>query len=327
MRIKSRLMAAVLVVLFVATGVKAQEDVSDFLELGVVDAKIIAEAYLKPYGEMLGRTLNGGWYNSADVHKVAGFDFTVGVNMAMVPASGKRFDVAALLPKLSQSYGFKDPSVHIAPTAAGDMRTRPVLTYGGQDILTLPNGSGFDKFPMPIVQLGVGLPFHSEVALRFIPGFNIGDAGKIQMFGFALKHSVKEYLPFIKRVPFLSTTVMMGYTSLGSELNVDYEPRTNQELHIDSKGFTTRLLIGANLPVIAFYTGIGYGSTNSDFALKGDYEINGVGIYNPFTIGYTNTGFDANAGIRLRLGILAIHGDYSIGDYPMATVGVGLSFR
>lgn len=327
MKIKSKVMVGVLVALFVTTGVKAQEDVSDFLELGLGDAKILTEAYLQPYGEMLGRTLNGGWYNSADVHKVAGFDFTLGVNMAMVPNSGKRFDVAALLPKLSQSYGLKDQEVHMAPTAAGDMRTRPVLTYQGEDLLTLPNGSGFDKFPMPVVQLGVGLPFHSEVALRFIPGFEIGDAGKIQMFGFALKHSVKEYIPFIKRVPFLNTSLMLGYTSFGSELGVDYEPRTNQELHIDSKAFTTRLLIGANFPVIAFYTGVGYGSTNSDFALKGDYEIKGVNVNNPFTIGYKNTGFDANAGIRLRLGILAIHGDYSIGDYPMVTAGVGLSFR
>lgn len=323
MRFKSKFLIGILSGQLFMTGVAAQENVSEFLELGLGDAKILTEAYLKPYGDMLGRTLNGGWYNSADVHKVAGFDFTLGVNMAMVPASGKRFDVAALLPKMSGNYDLKDPLVHMAPTAAGEMRTRPVLTYGGEDFLTLPNGSGFNKFPMPVVQLGVGLPFHSELVLRFVPGFDIGNAGKIQMFGFAAKHSVKEYIPFIKRVPFLSTTVMVAYTNFGSELGVVWEQRTDQELHIDSKGVTSRLLIGANLPVVAIYAGAGYGSTNSDFALKGNYN----GLINPFVIGYHNRGFDVNAGLRLRLGILAIHGDYSIGDYPMVTAGVGLNFR
>lgn len=323
MIIMKRFVGVLILFLLIITSVDGQKNIPAFLELGKHDAKILTEVYLRPYGDMLGKTLNGGWYNSADVHKVAGFNFTVGVNMAMVPASGSNFDVAALLPKMENNWGLKDGN-HIAPTVAGNMRTRPTLTLEGEDVLTLPNGSGFDKFPMPIVQFGVGLPFRTEISARFVPGFEIPDAGKIKMLGFSVKHSVKEYIPGVKRVPFLSTSLMVGYTNFGSELGVAYVPRTNQELHIDASGFTTRLLAGINLPVIAVYTGFGYGSTTSDFALKGDYE--GIG-YNPLKVSYKTSGFDANAGLRLRFGIIAIHGDYTIGDYPMATVGIGLSFR
>ncbi len=304
-----------------------QKNVSEFLDLGVKDATIISKAYLKPYGDILGKTLNGGWYNSADVHKVAGFNFTVGINLGLAPASASTFDVAALLPQMESAWGLKNPDINIAPTVAGEMRTRPVLTLGGADVLTLPNGSGFDKFPMPVIQLGVGLPLKTEISARFVPMLSIPDAGKVRMLGFGLKHSVKEYIPVVKRVPFLSTSVMFGYTNFDSDINIVYNAGTNQSLKIDATGFTSRLLIGANFPFIAIYTGVGYGTTTSDFALKGDYMVNSVNFYNPISIGYKTTGFDANAGLRLRMGIIALHGDYTFGEYNMATVGIGISFR
>lgn len=309
------------------SGVYGQKNVSDFLEIGVADAKILTDAYLNPFGEMLGKTLNGGWYNSADVHKVAGFNFTIGVNMAMVPGSAKNFDVAKLLPQMAESWTLKDENVHLAPTVSGNMRTRPVLRLAGEDVLTLPNGGGFDKFPMPMVQFGVGLPFHTEISGRFVPGFEASDAGKVSLYGFSIKHSIKEYIPVLNRIPFLSTSLMFGYTSLDSKVSVAYQPRTNQSLNVSASGFTSRLLVGVNIPILAVYTGIGYGSTSSDFALRGDYMINGVNFYNPLSVGYKTSGFDANAGLRLRFGLFAIHGDYTFGDYPMATLGLGLSFR
>lgn len=320
------LLVLMLLSLFLS-GAKAQKEVSDFLNAGIHDATILTDAYLRPYGEMLGKTLNGGWYNSADVHKVGGFDFTVGVNMVMAPGSAKKFDVTPLLSKMEGGWALKDVNIHIAPTAAGDMGTRPVLTLGGEDVLDLPNGSSFDKFPMPVIQIGVGLPYHTELSARFIPAFDFSDAGKVQLFGFAVKHSIKKYIPVIKRVPFFNSSLMVGYTNFGSELGVAYNGGTNQKLNIDASGFTTRLLIGANFPIIALYTGVGYGTTSSDFALKGDYLISGNDVYNPLSVGYETSGFDANAGFRLRFGIIALHGDYSIGDYSMVSVGIGLSFR
>ncbi|HLW07017.1 MAG TPA: DUF6588 family protein, partial [Marinilabiliaceae bacterium] len=260
-----------------------------------------------------------------------GFDLTFGVNMAMTPTSMETFDVEPLLVKMDNRWRLEDNSLHIAPTVAGEMdaNQRPVLIRNipipGETLkFAMPNGSGFGKLPMPIAQLSVGLPFHTDVSLRFVPTIKVGDAGKIGLYGFAAKHSIKEYLPFISHLPALQTAVMMGYTNLSAEIDVDYMNGTDQKLEINSGGFTTRFLVGVNIPVLSVYTGLGYGNTSSDFDLMGNYE--GIGD-NPISLTYKNTGFDFNAGLRLKLGFLAIHGDYTFGEYSMLTAGVGINIR
>src|SRR5690554_2561642 len=327
---KLKMLSSLLLVflLLLPVGLKAQKQVTDFLEMGVEDARIVSEAYLQPYGEMLGKSLNGGWYNSAGVHRIGGFDLTFGVNMAMVPDVGKTFDVAALLPKMSPGWSLEDPNLYMAPTAAGSMpeALRPGLRYQGEPVLTLPDGSGFDKLPAPMVQAAVGLPWDTEVAVRFIPSTSLGDAGKVNLYGFGVKHSLKQYIPFLKRMPMLQSSVMLGYTRLGSEVDVSFEGGSDQQLlDITSGAFTSRLLVGLNMRILALYTGVGYGTTNSDFALKGDF---GPGLgQDPFTLGYTTNGVDFNAGLRLRFGFFALHGDYTFGDYSMLSAGVGINIR
>ena len=319
----------VVVMLLLPVGLKAQKQVTDFLEMGVEDARIVSEAYLRPYGEMLGKSLNGGWYNSAAVHRIGGFDLTFGVNMAMVPDVGKTFDVTALLPQMSAGWSLEDPNLNMAPTVAGSLPEglRPRLQYEGNYVLTLPDGSGFDKLPAPMVQAAVGLPWHTEVAVRFIPSTSLGDAGKVNLYGFGVKHSLKEYIPFLKRMPMLQSSLMLGYTRMGAEVDVRAYGGggSDQQLEISSGAFTSRLLVGLNMPILALYTGVGYGTTNSDFALKGDY---GPGLgQDPFTLSYATNGVDFNAGLRLRFGFFAIHGDYTFGDYSMLSAGVGINIR
>lgn len=326
---KLKMLSSLLLVflLLLPVGLKAQKQVTDFLEMGVEDARIVSEAYLQPYGEMLGKSLNGGWYNSAGVHRIGGFDLTFGVNMAMVPDVGKTFDVSALLPQMSAEWSLEDPNLYMAPTAAGSMpeALRPGLRYQGEPVLTLPNGSGFDKLPAPMVQAAVGLPWDTEVVLRFIPSTSLGDAGKVKLYGFGVKHSLKQYIPFLKRMPMLQSSLMLGYTRLGSDVGVSYAGGSDQQLEITSGAFTSRLLVGLNMPILALYTGVGYGTTNSDFALKGDF---GPALgQDPFTLGYTTNGVDFNAGLRLRFGFFAIHGDYTFGDYSMLSAGVGINIR
>ncbi len=317
----------IVIAVFLLAGVnmQGQKSVTEFLEMGVNDAKIMSEAYLRPYGEMLGKSLNGGWYNSAGVHKLGGFDITFGINMAMVPAAGKSFDVNAL--GLSSGLQAENPSLTIAPTIAGEMpeSLRPRMELDGNYVLTMPDGTGFDKLPAPMAQVAVGLPFHSEVSIRFIPSTSLGNAGKVNLYGFGVKHSIKEYIPFLKRAPFWRSSVMVGYTKMGSDLGVAaYGNGSDQSLEISSNAFTTRLLVGANFPFLAVYTGMGYGSSSSDFALKGDFGPAGT---DPFTLGYTTSGFDFNAGLRLRFGFIALHGDYTFGDYSMVSAGIGINFR
>lgn len=314
-------------ILLSTLGMKGQNSVTTFLDLDE-HAKMMAFEYLRPYGEMLGSTLNGGWYSSARVHQLGGFSLLVGVNMAMAPTSAKSFDVSPLIGRMGPGWSLGNATNRLAPSIAGEMALaqRPVIRNNGVNVITMPDGTGFDIFPMPIIQASVGLPFNTEISLRFVPELSVGDAGRVNLYGGAIKHSLKDYLPGIKRVPFLQSSVMVGYTHFGSEMSVlanPLFPGGGQKLEINSGALTTRLLFGINIPVLAVYTGIGYSTTNSDFGLKGNFGS----LTDPFTLEYQNQGFDFNAGLRLRMGLFTIYGDYTLGDYAMATFGAGLSFR
>jgi hypothetical protein len=323
---------SLVVVAFVAIGTTmsfGQKDVTEFLEIGKADAKILSEAYLRPYGEMLGRSLNGNWYNSASVHKVGGFNITLGINLVMVPDSRKSFDMNPLLAKMQGSYTLQNENNNIAPTIAGKQSARPVLEWdddGSPVSLPMPDGTGYDKIPLPMAQVSVGLPFRTEVSLRFVPTISASESGKVNLLGFGVKHDLKEYIPFIKRLPALQSSVMVGYTKFNGEVAVSqFEGGSGQLLDINSGAFTSRLLVGVNIPFLAVYTGLGYGTATSDFDLKGDFG-NEIGK-DPLSLSYKTSGFDFNAGLRLRFGIIALHGDYTFGEYSMATAGIGISFR
>ncbi|MEJ0033088.1 MAG: DUF6588 family protein [Bacteroidota bacterium] len=47
----------------------------------------------------------------------------------------------------------------------------------------------------------------------------------------------------------------------------------------------------------------------------------------PFSLSATANGARATGGLRLKLGPLTFHGDYTLAKYKAASVGVGLSVR
>jgi hypothetical protein len=329
--LKRTLMVVVAGSLSIAT--MAQEPLRDFFQAGKANAEVLTKSYLRPYGEMLGTSLNAGWYNTAKVHKLGGFDLTFSVMNSVAPSSAKTFD--------ANNIGLSNVSVSgdgIAPTVAGEMDSRPSISPVGGDSegvqFVLPNGSGNDKLPLPMLQAAVGLPFNTEVMARVVPKMKFGDAGEVSVLGFGVKHSLKDYIPFVKRVPFLQLSLLAGYTSFDSSTDIPGTPQvevTDGALDISSGAFTSRLLVGANFPLIAIYTGVGYGSANSDFSVNGQYDVN-VESYqktftDPFTLGYKTSGIDFNAGLRLRLGFLALHADYTVADYSVLTAGVGINIR
>ncbi len=312
-----------------------QEPLREFFQGGVDDARILSKTYLKPYGEMLGTSLNAGWYNSAKVHGLGGFDVTFSVMNSVAPSSAQSFDVNTL-----GLQNFDVQSSAISPTVAGEMpaESRPFLTanpngdYPTNEGFRMPNGSGNDKLPLPMLQAAIGLPFKTEVMARVVPKMKFGDAGEVSVLGFGVKHSLKKYIPFVKRVPFLQLSMLAGYTSFNSSTAIPGTEQitvTDGALDISSGAFTSRLLVGANFPVLAIYSGVGYGSTNSDFAVNGQYAVESLQetITDPFTLGYKTTGIDFNAGLRIRLGFLALHADYTVGDYSVLTAGVGINIR
>lgn len=308
----------------------AQKQVSEFLNLGLNDANKIAGAYLKPYGEMLGVNLNSGWYTSAKVHKIGGFDITFSASFTTVPDVGKTYDISKL--NLT-SWSPSNANNIIAPTMSSSMDDIPSLVNNSNSNLTLdlPNGSKKASYMLsPMIQAGIGLPYHTEIMGRFMPKATNRDYGMLQLWGIGIKHSIKDYIPVFKRLPALQLSILGGYTNFSGNLSLPQNNVFNDgDLSIGTTAITSRLLIGANLPAVAFYAGLGYGSTKSNFDVSGNYsgEIGGAQEGKLLALEYKTSGFDMNVGMRVRIGIIGIHADYTVGDYSIVTAGIGINFR
>jgi hypothetical protein len=335
---KMRFFVVVLFLCCIQGAVVAQKNVVDFLNSNIHDAQKLTQAYLRPYGEMLGVNLNSGWYTSAGVHKLGGFDFTILATYSMTPNSGKSFDVS----KMDFQYMELANANHKAPTMAGKMATDQLPSlkpkgYAGTDRnIVLPNGSGYDAMPSPMIQAAVGLPFKTEIMGRYVPQLDYGEIGKLDLMGLGLKHNIDQHIPLLKRIPFFKMSVLGAYTQMNGNLGLAQAGMSGQALDISTNAYTGRLLMGFNFPVVALYTGVGYGSAKTSFGLKGNYEVVGADpadpyatstVANPFAFDYVVNGVDFNAGVRLRLGIIALHADYTVGAYSAITAGIGLSFR
>lgn len=309
-----------------STFVFGQGQIVDFLKAGKADANTLSKAYLTPYGEMLGVNLNSGWYNSAKVHKIGGFDITLSASYTTAPNSKKSFDPQNLPLEVLQQ---DEPGM--APTMAGSDKQSMGFHFKDdptQSTVMTVEGSNADAFISPMIQAAVGLPFHTEIMGRFMPQTSYGDFGKAGLWGLGVKHEIKEYIPFVKRVPFLEASVLAAYTDFSAELGVNEAGIGTGELATSAGAFTSRLLVGVNVPVISFYTGLGYGTTTSNFDLKGTFEAGDDGtLDDPIALEYKTSGFDFNAGMRLRFAIFSIHADYSVGEYSVITAGVGINFR
>lgn len=329
-----KILLGILILVLSITHLNAQKEVADLLKTGVEDATVLGKAYIEPFGGMLGRSLNAGWYNTAKVHSILGFDLTLGLNMPMASSSVKKFDVNDCLPKMS-GWSLANSENHLTPTMSGSMKeNRPVLVKNGERI-ELPDGLDWNFMLSPMIQIGLGLPFHTEIIGRFFPTISHSDYGKVGVWGIGLKHEIKDYLPVIKHVPLFQSSILLGYTKMGMDVkikNLGLSGISDQKLLFDAYGFTARLLVGVNIPIVSFYMGLGYGHSSCDFDMKGWYKIgneNDIEVIkeDPVSIDNKYNYFDANIGMRLKFGVITLHGDYTFGDYSVISAGLGIAFR
>lgn len=302
----------------------AQEDVVAFLNGSISDAQKLSKAYLEPFGKSLGMSLNSGWYNTAKAHGLLGFDITITVPVIIPASSDKTFDIN----KLNLTYWqVKTGQSSKSPTVTGSKSGASALTdkSTGVSTLNMPGGANLQFIPAPMIQVAKGLPFHTEIVGRFFPTANISGVGNFGMWGVGVKNEFMEFIPFARRIP-INVSFLFGYTQIKSSFDISKPQK--QKLEFKASGYTARLLVSKSIPVLTVYGGIGYNHSTTDIALKGTYNVSGVGtVTDPIAFDFANNGFTANLGLRLKLAILAFHFDYAFGDYGIFNVGVGINFR
>lgn len=286
--------------IFLIMPAKAQLDgLGKMMGYQTENAQKLFKAYIRPYTNALGTDLSNGWYNTAKPHKTLGFDVTFTLNTTFVPDMDKTFDPNAL-----DLVGIESPD-NSSPTAMGDNSSGATLNYvqnvAGQDYtlasFDLPKGTGIGFAPAPMLQVGVGLVKGTEVVGRYIPDMKLGSQAEIGLWGVGIKHSIKQWIPALNKLPIFHLSVMGGYTKLGSQTNLSFTPTTyddagipytmgselqnwqesayfaGQLMDLSVESFSANLIVSANLPVVTFYGGVGINNTKTNLALTGNYPI------------------------------------------------------
>jgi hypothetical protein len=328
----------------------------DFLRSAPADGVKFVQAYVSPWANAFGAGLNGGWYNTAKPHKFGGFDITAGLNVGFVPSSAEKFEISSI--GLSPSLIGTGP----APTVAGPKSDGPPMSYKANGItlasFNTPPGTAWKYIPVPTAQVGIGLPFGTELKVRFIPKINIKD-GDISLWGVGIVHSIMQYFPGHKLLPF-DVSLFAGYTKLQANVPLSLKPDLavnqayvsvnpatafqNQNLNVNVKAFNISAIASLNLRVLTLYGGLGYTKTNTDMRLSGNFptpvfvatplphaEYNDSGVKKGADFPNMDiknfSGLRANIGIRIKLAVITIHADYTKAQYNVVSTGLGISFR
>ena len=320
-----------------ALPLRAQDDFDELIQGSVADADYLLEGYAAPLMKVMGYGLNQGWYNTAATHKLAGFDLTITGSPIYFPSSDLFYSV--------DNSKLKSLEL-VSPTPTGGIGTVPTifgpdnapiyrnkntgLSFSGPPGLDIKGNFG-NYIPIPMVQLGFGLPKGFELKMRFMPKTKIGDNGKVDLLGFGVMHDIKQYIPGIKSLPF-DLSAFVGFTKMKLDVGLD-SSKPDQHAIFEATTTTIQGLISKKIAVLTVYGGLGYNIAKTTLAMKGNYEFENPApaaptvIKDPVNFDVTANGMRATAGLRLKLAVFTFHADYTLQKYKALTVGFGINVR
>jgi len=325
--------------LLIANRAQSQDQVATVIKGSAQDASTLMTGYVGPALSIVGYGLNQGWYNTAKPHKLAGVDITATISAISVPTSGLTYYVD----------NSKLNNLELLNTSGGTATNGNVPTIFGKDeqptykiVSTgteFPGAQGINlkkampvmsnSLPVPMAQLGFGLPKGFELKARFVPTISFGDnkQSNFGMWGVGLMHDVKQYIPGIKFLPF-DLSGFVGYTHLN--FNSTFDATHNQKGKMTSNAFTIQAVISKKISVLTGYAGIGYNIASTKASINGDYNLNNDGAtYTavPLNMSASSNGPRATVGLRLKLAVFTLHGEYTIQKYNSLSLGFGISVR
>jgi hypothetical protein len=321
-------------------GVWAQDDIGNIVKGSLDDANKLVEGYTAPALKAFGYGINQGWYNTAKTHKTFGVDLTISASAVYIPNSDLFYTVdnSQLNEVELVSVGgepIDNSGIGQAPTIFGpDLKPNYYIVTADENVdgpggLDVKNEIGIQAMPVPIANLGIGLPKGFDLKFRFVPTLQVGDDAEFGLFGVGVMHDVKQYIPGIKNLPF-DLSAFVGYTKMKLTTEVNVQAGANQRATFESSATTIQGLISKKISVLTFYGGLGYNLATSKIALLGDYDLDENGsteVSDPVSIKGDANGFRTTVGMRLKLAVITLHGDYTIQKYNTLTVGFGIAVR
>ncbi|MEO9871892.1 DUF6588 family protein [Ekhidna sp.] len=351
----TKILTLVLVGLFVVNHSAKSQDFGAIFQGGTEDANLYLQKYAEPIMFSFNNGLGGGWYNTAKPHKLLGFDLTASINIANIPNEDRKFnfnDVSwndlELLdgsPSLPTAVGGSTTSRLRIPigTEVIDPVTGNSITYRQNQDFDAPDGFDVEDlpiagFPVPTVQLGIGLPKNTDLKIRYASDFGAIDDGSFTLIGFGVMHDLKQWVPGLKQVPF-DFSGFIGWTRLSAEFNID-EGGPGDDFEADgiakltASSTTIQGVISKQIAILTPYLGVGYNIAGSSFNIDGDFTYRDsdtgdeITVSDPVSLNFKGGSSPRiNAGLRIKLLILTIHAEYTIQKYNTFTAGLGINIR
>lgn len=333
--IQTSLVAVLLVaVLSMAPARIHAQDINESLSTLVEDN---ARLYVSPIAEGLGYTLHSGMVEDASAHGQLGFDFGVRVMGSWVPDAKKTFE--PVLPPVEFAGTTYEEGSYLRPVGGGDLLTptaagadpgivlepagqyRQDLMDAGQDPddpqyqVLFPDGQDIPAVPFVMLQAGLGIGFNTEVTLRAIPAVEpSADVGEVSAFGLGAKHEIGGWFP--TPLP-IDVSLLAGYQNV------------NVGDYLDASSTTVGLAVGRGLGPLDVFGTVESVHPSVDVA----YTIDNPDL--PDAVNGTEVRFSPDLGSETRFGvganmqflILNVSALYTLGDYNVASVKAGVSFR
>jgi hypothetical protein len=289
---------------------------------------LIAENFASPGAEGATLQSSAGWFSSASSLDKWQVEFSVHGNALFIPNSKQE--------KLISNREFnilivKDASNALLPTVYGGA-TDAVYEGNiyGQDfsfdaIDGLDKGVVLHAFP----QVTVGLPFMTEIAVRYMPEIFIDDVG-ISTYGIGLKHNFSQWLQRRFDPENFQFAVVANYSNFTGDykfLPLNIQIAELNRIMVDANMWNVQLVGSKLYDDFEVMGGLGY--TNSDF----DYSFGGTGAAigqintQLLTLGNNEGKFKGNIGFNYYTNSFKISTVFSTSGLFNANLGVHYRFN
>jgi len=247
----------------------AQNGVQDVID----DMLIVADNFAAPGAEGAALQASAGWFSSASTLGKWQVELSVHGNALFVPNS--KLNKSVRDESQFKVLRFQGNSNQLLPTVyGGDTDVIYEGSFAGRSF-TFDALDGLDKkvvlhaFP----QVTVGLPFKTEIALRYLPEVFINDVG-ISTYGVGLKHNISQY--FQKRFNAEDFQLAIAATYSNFQANYKFLPLNIQianlnRIDVNADLYNVQALGSKLYDTFEVVGGVGY--TNSSF----DYAFGGTG--------------------------------------------------
>ena len=305
------------------------------------DSKKIFKRYMNPLMKGAIYSSNSGWYNTAKVHSKLGVDLSFRLNTTFVPSSDQIFSISDLENITSNAKNLptiigenKQENLLITIPADGLLPELKTTVKAPKGIKSkLPLGG----VPAPVLQLGIGIPFDTEIIIRYSPEYHRKGID-MSLKGLGIKHNLLQYFEPIDKFP-LNISAFASF----SKMEIDYDIQSfssikgsGQIAEFSLNNYNLLLLASLDILVVNFYFGFGITGGNSSFKMIGRYDLEyqtqsnvpvNKTIIDPIDMNFDTSNFQTTIGAKYKFLIFSAYVDFSFQQYKTLSVGISTNFR